>query len=298
MKIKVKENYKTVETFLLGGIIFGSIGVYATVKLTSSEISYDNRLSGLKSTTLNGAIDELYEKANACETGSTGSGNLIAAYTYNTTNCITGEESTCERTTCYKNKQKGSCPNGTIVQYRVNNDTAKYFHVIHDDGNTMTMQQRENTIYNTAWYAGSADNSKGPITILSALENATSNWTNVNNQTYTMGTTNFNGTNAYTGCSYTNGNSNPATCTKNSYTLGSRTARARMITVQEAASLGCTYDNRSCPKYMNNYLYESTSYGGTVDDGHTENGEDHNKGYWTMSAWSANTPYAWIAMVT
>ena len=85
----------------------------------------------------------------------------------------------------------------------------------------MTLQQRENTVYNTAWYSSSNDSSKGPTTILPALESATSGWTNINNQTYTMGTTTFK-TNAYTGCTSSG-------CTTNTYTLGhsrySRTIR-------------------------------------------------------------------------
>ena len=211
--------------------------------------------------------------------------NIKVAYTYNPTSCITGEESTCVQTSCYENKTSGSCPTGTIIKYAVNDSTTKYFHVLHDDGDTMTLQQRENTVYNTAWYS-SEDNSKGPLTILPVLESATSGWTNVNNQTYTMGTTNFNNTNSYTGCTKSG-------CTINTYTLGQRTAKARMITMQEAIALGCTSTNKSCPNFMNNYLYNSTSYGGTVVDDTTANGASHNSGYWTMSADSSYANYAW-----
>ena len=136
----------------------------------------------------------------------------------------------------------------------------------------MTLQQRENTVYNTAWYSSSNDNSNGPTTILPALESATSGWTNVNNQTYTMGTTVFKD-NAFTGCASSG-------CTINNYTLGQRTGKARMITMQEALSLGCTTSDQSCPNWMNNYLNGSTSYGGTVND--TTGGD--NYGYWAMSA--------------
>ena len=160
------------------------------------------------------------------------------------------------------------------------------------------MQQRENTVYNTAWYAGSNVNTSGPTTILPALETATSGWSNVNNQTYTMGTTNFNGTNAYTGCPAPSSGS-AVTCTTNTYTLGQRTGKARMITAQEATSMGCLYaTNQSCPNWMNNYLYQSTSYGGTVDDNTQRNDASgtarNNYGYWTMSAFLSNTTNAWL----
>ena len=287
MKKEVKRKYKEIIAFIIGGMIFGSIGVYATINLSSSEITYDNKLSGIKATTLKGAIDELYEKAKSCESGGSGDsgesnpkGNFMAAYTYNSSTCITGEESSCQKTECYNNKTKGSCPNGTIIKYKVTDTVAKYFHVIHDDGETMTMQQRENTIYNRGWYS-SQDTTKGPLTVLPELEKATKDWTNVNLQTYTMGTTNFNGTNAYTGCS-ANDSTGIITCSRNVYTLGARTARARMITVQETVSLGCKRRSKSCPNYMNNYLYKSTENGGTVND------DRDSSGYWTMGARSSS----------
>ena len=208
--------------------------------------------------------------------------NIKVAYTYNPTSCITGEESTCVQTSCYENSASGSCPAGTIIKYAVNDSEEKYFHVLHDDGETMTLQQRENTVYNTAWYSSNADNSKGPTTILPALESATAGWTNVNDQTYTMGTTNFNNTNAYTGCTESG-------CTTNQYTLGQRTAKARMITMQEALALGCTTSQQSCPNWMINYLNESTNYGGTVND----TTGSRNYGYWTMSAASSSSANAW-----
>ncbi len=221
------------------------------------------------------------------EQASEETNNIKVAYTYNSSSCITGEEETCVETSCYENSSVGSCPAGTIIKYAVNDTEEKYFHVLHDDGDTMTLQQRENTVYNTAWYSSSDDNSKGPLTILPVLENATSGWTNVNNQTYTMGTTNFNNTNAYTGCD------NNLNCTTNTYTLGQRTGKARMITMQEATAVGCTTSNLSCPNFMNNYLLDSTSNGGTVNDTHTENGATYNGGYWTMSASSSDADHAW-----
>ena len=300
-KIKgfVKKNYKVVISFILGMIVCIGIGVSA---VATKDVVYDNSKSGLTSTNLQGAIDELNTKAttkieeakNECPDGYKCikyNTNIVAAYTYNSTSCITGEESTCVQTSCYANKTSGSCPAGTIIKYKVNSSTTKYFHVLYDDGATMTLQQRENTVYNKAWYYSSRyDNTQGPLTILRALENATSGWTNVNNQTYTMGTTTFK-TNAYTGCDA------DMNCTTNKYTLGQRTGKARMITIQEALVVGCTTNSKSCPNWMNNYLYNSTSNGGTVNDTHTENGASKNYGYWTMSADSSNSVLAWVVRV-
>lgn len=104
-----------------------------------------------------------------------------------------------------------------------------------------------------------------------ALQSTTASWTNVNTQTYIMGTTIFK-YNAYTGC-----NEN-LSCTTNIYTLSEKTARARMITVQEATALGCSRVGHSCPIWMINYFLDSTEHGGTVNDSKA------NYDYWTMSA--------------
>jgi len=196
--------------------------------------------------------------------------NIVAVYQYNATSCLTGEESTCVNI-----GPQTTYTAGTIIKYKVNASTQKYFHVMFDNGTTLTMQQRENTVDSVAWYETSRYdkyNTKGPTAAIAALESATSGWTNVNNQTYTMGTTVFK-TNAYTGC--VDG------CTKNTYTWSERTARARMITYQEAHALGCTGRN-VCPIWMLNYLAGSTNIGGTVNYGTSFN-------YWTMSANSSSS---------
>jgi len=130
---------------------------------------------------------------------------------------------------------------------------------------------------------------------LPALESATSGWTNVLDQTYTMGTTIFKD-NAFTECSSYN------SCTTNTYTLGERTAKARMITVQEAHGLGCTGSPKSCPIWMYNYLSFSSSSGGSGSGGSSssnggtvnQTGGEYgsNDGYWTMNANSSVSPYA------
>ena len=305
-KIKgfVNKNYKVVIGIIIGITISIGIGVSA---VATKDVVYDNSKSGLTSTNMQGAIDELNTKATTkineaekkCPTGyicTKSNSNIVKAYTYNSTSCITGEESTCVENSCYVSQTSGSCPAGTIIKYKVNDSTTKYFHVLHDDGATMTLQQRENIVKNSPWNYDSTgvsgDNTSGPMTVLPQLESATSGWTNVNDQTYTMGTTNFNNTNAYTGCSSYN------SCTTNTYTLGQRTAKARMITVQEAAAVGCTNSSKSCPNWMNNYLACSTNYGGTVSEGSC--GYPDNDGYWTMSTYSSKKTqdnafaYAWL----
>ncbi len=293
-----KNNYKILIGLILG-VIISVVGVYAAVTITGSDVTYSNSSSGLTSTTVQDAIDELNNKTDIRKMS-----NFVSVYKYSTatsTKCITGEEDTCVKSTCHKTKTRGSCPAGTIIKYKVNDTDIVTFHVISDNGSTLTMQSQKNTVYNTMWISASdykayntdstncsypSCSDEGPMTVLVALERITNSWTNVNNQTYTMGTTVFK-TNAYTGCSDYN------SCTTNTYTLASRTSKARMITVQETVNLGCTTTAKSCPIWMYNYLNSSTGYGGTVNDNSIDSETMHeNFGYWTMS--TASSKSAWI----
>ncbi len=204
--------------------------------------------------------------------------------TGSSTFCVTGEEATCQAINSPKTYEVG-----TIIKYKVNDTEEKYFHVMSDNGDTLTLQQRENTMYTTAWHTNN-DNTKGPLTILSLLENATNNWTNVLDQSYTLGTTIFKD-NAYTGCDEN------LYCQVNNYILQRQTTKARLITIQEASSFGCLVwqtdnsgiNNGSCPIWMYNYFIDSISFGGTAN----QEGEKNNVGYWTSSSYSPSSSEAW-----
>ena len=58
------KNKKNIICFLLGGVVFGTIGVYAATTLLSQSVYYDNSTSGATSTNVQGAIDELSTIAN------------------------------------------------------------------------------------------------------------------------------------------------------------------------------------------------------------------------------------------
>lgn len=222
--------------------------------------------------------------------GKASNTNIIGAYTYNEDkdsedHCITGEEETCKPTNCYENEAENSCEVGTIIKYKVKDDTEHFFYVLHDDGEKMTLQQRENTIYNVSWYTN-RDNTKGPLNALTRLEEETTTWVNVNDQTYKMGETTFLN-NANTGCLQ------DRNCSVNTYTFDERTAKARMITLQEAYAVNCLKDGKKCPMWMWNYLDDSIENGGTKDD-IAETGAA-NTGYWTMSAQTSSYSYhAWL----
>ncbi len=288
VKKVIRSNYKIFIGVLIG-LIISLGGVYAATTIAGSAVTYSNTTTGLSSTTVQGAIDELYTKSDIRNADK-----FVAVYKYSTatsTKCITGEESTCVKSTCYKTKTSGSCPAGTIIKYKVNDTTIVNFHVMFDKGTTMIMQSQRNLANNVSWItkgdyedstlSGTCDytygtcTNKGPLTAITLLEKVTSTWTNVDEQTYTMGKTN----DRYTQCS------GEANCNENSYTWESRKGKARMITFQEAITLGCTQDEKSCPIWMFNYLVDSTKYGGTVND----NGSHHyltmnTSGYYT-AAW-------------
>ena len=329
MKKIIKRNYKILIGIIIGSIITCS-SVYAAIILQGTEVGYTDTYS-MGATNAQEAIDKLYELLRTKQ--------KITAWEYHETGsnrCINGEEDTCVKTTCYKSGS--TCSMGTIIKYYVNDNVFHYFYVLRDNGTTITMQQRENTVRNIAWtsrydyvasggdgdYYDSANNGSGtvygrnnlgPITILRALEQATSTWTNVNILSYEPGVTTLY-QNAYTGCTYSGGSSGTylTSCGTNTYTsssLGTRTSRARMITVLEASATGClvwkdgaqytnimgnsinAYNHGSCPDYMHNYLVDSTSYGGSYKDNTKNVSGTYDYGYWTMSASSSNSTYAW-----
>ena len=60
---------------IIGGIVFGTIGVYAATTLLSQSVYYNNTTSGASSTNVQGALDELYTKANTWINPSVLNGN-------------------------------------------------------------------------------------------------------------------------------------------------------------------------------------------------------------------------------
>lgn len=212
--------------------------------------------------------------------------NIKAVYRYNQdgsgygtayTGCLGGSESGCSNIVSTLNGES-EYNKGDIVKYEVSDGIEKYFNVIHDDGSTLTMQQRENTINNMPWYgvSGNITNENGPsITegyALYELEKVTSNWTNVNDISYSIGddTTTL----GYSGCFSSNN------CNTKKYGNMNRTAKARMITLQELDAIPS--DSR---KFINNYLKESTRYGTSFES-------DNAYYYWTMTAAAGNTNQA------
>lgn len=71
MKKKIKKLLKNrMFIFTVAALLFGTIGVSAATYFPSNDVTYDNKESGLVSTDVQGAIDELYVKAQQLSSGS------------------------------------------------------------------------------------------------------------------------------------------------------------------------------------------------------------------------------------
>ena len=65
---------KNILGIIIGGLIFGTAGVYAATYFPSDDVTYDNSVSGLSSTDVQGAIDELY---NVCKAPAMGGDGIL-----------------------------------------------------------------------------------------------------------------------------------------------------------------------------------------------------------------------------
>ena len=82
MKLIKKVLKNNVFCFILGAFIFGFIGVSAATYFPSNQVTFDNKTSGLKSTDVQGAIDELYNTCQSCSSG------VLGDYIYFTSNGV------------------------------------------------------------------------------------------------------------------------------------------------------------------------------------------------------------------
>ena len=220
--------------------------------------------------------------------------HIKAIYSYNQTAdvetyCITGEETTCQNIEISNSK---TYTPGTIIKYAVNDTEEYYFYVLHDNGATLTLLQRENIVESVPWISKKdyvtanidqtpcsydSCNDEGPLTVLNALEEKTNNWKYVKKIDYNPGTTQFTSNNYNNGCDIYASDNSLVICTTNAYNISNRISRARLITMQEAMDVGCRRSAGGCPIWMYNYLNESINNGGTKD------GTD--VGYWSLNGY-------------
>ena len=126
-----------------------TIGVKAATMYASRDVIYDNSSSGTTASTVQEALDELYEKA---DNGGGSTGMCIA---------VNG-------TISYSL--------GTAYGCRVGDGTIRTFYVLEDNGDSVSLIMNEN-IGDLVLWNSSGNNEEEPVTALAYLESQTSSWT-------------------------------------------------------------------------------------------------------------------------
>ena len=164
MRKKIKKIGKFIRNnilgFIIGVIVSTTVGVGAATMFTSSDVVYDNSSSGGSSQTVQGALDELYEKASTCKSDKVYF-NGIPIY-FNPVSGTTCSDYTSSQST---GTAKTGCLKWYIFSYQKSSDT-------------VDMILDHNTTYKVAWNS-SDNNASGPSELLTQLQSDTRSWTGV-----------------------------------------------------------------------------------------------------------------------
>ena len=170
---------------------------------------------------------------------------IIAVDVYNA-NYTYRMSDTCESKKTYRNDimiSENSCivdekcsddeiKSGVLVNVKVNETENYDFYVISDTETELTLIMNQNLGDNVKWH-DTATVSYGPLTVVTALKERTSTWTNIEEREYT----------------YSDDGGG------NTYTEFIEIMRARMLTYREATTLGCAGTSGSCPRWLYENLY-------------------------------------------
>ena len=154
---KIKEfSKKYLIGFFIGLILFTVVGVYATTYFPSNQTTYDNSASGLSSTNVQGAIDELY---NVCFPPTTGDTILD-----NVDIVTSGDGLYKDEYEDGKYTYKGANPNNYVT---FNNEKAGWRIIsINSDGTIKIMRNKDiNTSDNLAWDTSGSNNWNRPASL-------------------------------------------------------------------------------------------------------------------------------------
>ena len=141
--------------FIIGGIIFGTLGVYAAITFPSNEVSFDPSNSTLKSTDVQGAIDELYLTCTAEKIDVGGKDVIIVDK---------GDGLYKDEYEEGKYTYKGANPNNYVT---FNNEKAGWRIIsINSDGTIKIMKDGNiNTSNNLAWDTSDSNNWNRPASL-------------------------------------------------------------------------------------------------------------------------------------
>ena len=154
MKQKIKKLFKSrIFLCILTAIIVGTVSVSAATYFASSDVTYDNKTSGLSSTNVQGAIDELY---NTCFP-PTGGDSILD----NTDIVTSGDGLYEDEYEEGKYTYKGANPNNYVT---FNNEQAGWrIMSLNSDGTIKIM--RYESIGNIAWDTTNSNNWARPATL-------------------------------------------------------------------------------------------------------------------------------------
>ena len=301
----IRNNVKVVVAFILGGIILGTCGAYASSVISASDVSYSNTSSGIPSTNVQGAIDSLYTKAKdaeaKCPDGYTCTKNPICK------RATTLHKETCTQTSNYcagdgytngseieygSLGTEGTLSSGDAFDCDVNGDgeydpaTERFYYVsdatngITSDNDTAVLIYYSNvsagvpsnsTTY--AYYSSANENWHGPVTAVQQLP-TTSQWKTTLTNTKRQITTE-------TGTTSTSGGTLPTAFSYEGYA-------ARLLTAQEVnAGCGFTVGSYKTGELSTKckYLMENTKY---------SNASNKAYGEWLESPRAATSNSVWI----
>ena len=303
----IRDNKRVVIAFILGGIALGTYGVYAATVISASDVSYSNASSGISSTNVQGAIEELNTKATTkikeaeakCPTGYTCTKNPICK------RATALHKETCTQTSNYcagdgytngseieygSLGTEGTLASGDAFDCDVNGDgeydpaTERFYYVsdatngITSDNDTAVLIYYSNVSAgvpsNSTTYAYDSSNNNyyGPRTAIQQLP-TTSQWKTTLTNTKRQITTE-------TGTTSTSGGTLPTEFSYEGYA-------ARLLTAQEVnAGCGFTIGSYTTGELSTKckYLMENTKYS-----------NDSNKAYgeWLESPRAANSYNVW-----
>ena len=154
MKEKIKKMiFGYLPGFITGLIICGVVSVVAATYFPSKDVTYDNKESGLSSTDVQGAIDELYAECTYVPTGG-------EAILENTDIVTSGDGLYADEYEEGKYTYKGANPNNYVT---FNNEKAGWRIVsINSDGTIKIM--KDDSIGDIAWDTSNSKNWNRPAT--------------------------------------------------------------------------------------------------------------------------------------
>jgi len=189
-------------------------------------------------------------------------GPIVNPYITSAHACVTDSNVVCSETDIKSDE-------GILVNVKVNDNENYDFYVVSDTGSELTLIMNKNIGSAVSWisktdynddtnYGSYGNNNKGPITSLNYLNSETAGWANISAiESYTYDN-NLNGTTNYYGyqkLEITNGEGVLTSQDGNTTTELTGTSRARLLTYEEASSLGCTTTSGSCPSWIYGNLH-------------------------------------------